>query len=87
MPHEITDTVPITCLQYFENYQKLIPVDTSIESNKIAESLVKYKKYRQRSTPLECTYLVQVHKMMMNLFLFLVVDKAKQRNIIKFKIN
>lgn len=48
MLYEVIDTIHIAGLRNFENYQKLNPVETSIESNKIIESLLKYKKYKYR---------------------------------------
>ena len=48
MLHEVTDTIHIAGLRNFENYLKLSPFETSIESNKIIGSLLKYKKYKYR---------------------------------------
>ena len=35
MSYEIIDTIQITGLQNFDNYQKLNPVEISVDSNKI----------------------------------------------------
>lgn len=48
MLHEVIDTSHIAGLRNFQNYQKLNPVETLIESKKIIESLLKYKKYKYR---------------------------------------
>ena len=48
MSYEITDSIEITGLQNFGNYQKLNPVEIRINSNKIVNYLLSYKKYKYR---------------------------------------
>ena len=48
MSYEIIDTIQITGLQNFDNYQKLNPVEISVDSNKIVNYLLNYKKYKYR---------------------------------------
>ena len=48
MSYEIIDYVQITGRQNFDNYQKLNPVEISIDSNKIVNYLLHYKKYKYR---------------------------------------
>ena len=48
MSHEIVDTVHILELQNFNDHGHLNPVETTIDSNKIIETLSSYKKYKFR---------------------------------------
>ena len=48
MSHEIVDTVCILGLQNFDDYGRLNPVEITIDSNKIIETLSNYKKYKFR---------------------------------------
>ena len=48
MSYEIIDTIKIAGLQNFDNYQKLNPVEISIDSNKTVNYLSNYKKYKFR---------------------------------------
>ena len=48
MSHEIVDTVRILGLQNFDDYGRLNPVEITIDSNKIIETLSNYKKYKFR---------------------------------------
>ena len=48
MSHEIVDTVRILGLQNFDDYGCLNPVEITIDSNKIIETLSNYKKYKFR---------------------------------------
>ena len=46
MSYEIIDSIQITCLQNFDNYQKSNPVKIPINSNKIVNYLLNYKTYK-----------------------------------------
>ena len=48
MLHEIVDTAHILGFQNFDDYGRLNPVEITIGSNKIIETLCSYKKYRFR---------------------------------------
>ena len=48
MSHEIVDTIHILGLQNFDDYSRLNPVEITIDSNKIIETLSNYKKYTFR---------------------------------------
>ena len=48
MSHEIVDTIHILELQNFDDYGHLNPVEITIDSNKIIETLSNYKKYKFR---------------------------------------
>ena len=48
MSHEIVDTIHILGLQNFDDYGCLNPVEKTIDSNKIIETLSNYKKHKFR---------------------------------------
>ena len=48
MSHEIIDIIQITGLRNFDNYQKLKSIEIPIDSNKIVDYLLNYKRYKYR---------------------------------------
>ena len=48
MSPEIVDTVHILGLQNFDDYGRFNPVEITIDSNKIIQTLSNYKKYKFR---------------------------------------
>ena len=48
MSQEIIKTIYVLGLQNFVNYDRLNPIDVSLNSNDIFEKLVKYKKFKYR---------------------------------------
>ena len=48
MSQETIETIHVLGLQNFVNYDRLNPIDVSLDSNDIIEKLVKYKKFKYR---------------------------------------
>ena len=48
MSQEIIKTIYVLGLQNFVNYDRLNPIDVSLNSHDIFEKLVKYKKFKYR---------------------------------------